>query len=251
MTSTRSAQNYGNGQTSFVLLTKRLVIVPTPTAILLPSYHTLFASLHANELFCQTAFGHHLPASNWSKEKTHEVILRDVVQRWGRRGMGDFAVGLRASMENRHAEKGRSLQGSPDELQIFEGADYSALVRSDEQTLDAITWVGYAGVRDATTTSMPARTEKDPVLPPWLEMIELRYGLDQDYWGQGLAKEAAEAVMQWAVSEQGARRFIAETERGNAQSGRVLQKMGFSLSGTDYWKEPSEIEWERVVEHSV
>ncbi|KAH7162028.1 GNAT domain-containing protein [Dactylonectria estremocensis] len=251
MTSTPSSHNYKNGQNPFVLATKRLIMVPTPTAISLPSYHALFASLHANELFCRTAFGDQLPAANWSKEKTHEVILNDVVRRWGLRGMGDLAVGLRASLENGHTEKGRSLRDSDGELRIFEGDDYNALVRSDEQTLDAITWVGYAGVRDATTTSMPAQTDEDSPLPPWQEMIELRYGLGLDYWGQGLAKEAAEAVMQWAVSERGARRFLAITEKENAQSKRVLNKMGFSLSGTNYWKEPSGVEWERVVEGSV
>jgi RimJ/RimL family protein N-acetyltransferase len=51
--------------------------------------------------------------------------------------------------------------------------------------------------------------------------------------------------MQRAVSERGAKRFIAETERDNVRSGRVLEKLEFRLSGTNYWKEPSEVEWER------
>ncbi|KAH7024093.1 GNAT domain-containing protein [Ilyonectria destructans] len=246
MNTTMASSQILSPHVPFLLLTSRLVIVPTPTAISLPSYCALYASLHANALFCKTAFGHHLLPTNWSKEKTHEMVLKDVVHRWGKRGMGDFAVGLRASMDNGGLDKGRSL-GSTQELRIFEGDDYNELVQSDEQTLDPITWIGYAGVRDATTTSMPARTDDDPPLPPWLEMIELRYGLSQDYWGQGLAKEAAEAVMQWATSERGATRFIAETERENSQSGRVLEKMGFSPSGTDYWKEPSELEWARSV----
>ncbi|KAL4995498.1 hypothetical protein BDV10DRAFT_174627 [Aspergillus recurvatus] len=78
-------------------------------------------------------------------------------------------------------------------------------------------------------------------------MVELRYGIEPEFWGQSMAREAAEAVIQWAIDERGVKRFIAETERGNSRSATVLQKLGFKLSGTDYWKEESEIEWELVV----
>ncbi|KAH7321438.1 hypothetical protein BKA65DRAFT_408814, partial [Rhexocercosporidium sp. MPI-PUGE-AT-0058] len=50
-------------------------------------------------------------------------------------------------------------------------------------------------------------------------------------WRVGIVRNAAEAVIQWAV-----RRFIAKTERDNSRSGRVLEKLGFMLSGTDYCK---------------
>jgi RimJ/RimL family protein N-acetyltransferase len=78
-------------------------------------------------------------------------------------------------------------------------------------------------------------------------MIELRYGVASEYWGKGIAREAAEAVMRWASSERGVKRFIAETERANARSGKVLEKLGFTMSGTEYWKDPEEIEWDLVV----
>jgi RimJ/RimL family protein N-acetyltransferase len=76
-------------------------------------------------------------------------------------------------------------------------------------------------------------------------MVELRYGVAPCCWGQGVAREAAEAVMQWAATERGVKRFIAETEKENARSGRVLEKMGFKKSGTGYWKDEDEVEWER------
>ncbi|KAH8894451.1 hypothetical protein GQ53DRAFT_744661 [Thozetella sp. PMI_491] len=231
---------------SFALLTNRLLILPTPTAVSLSSYRALYASLHANPSFCEMAFSHHFRAVSWSDAETREVInTRDIERCWTQRGMGDFAVGLRpAAIEK---DNGRALDGPNGDLQIFEGADYERLLANGDGILDTITWVGYAGVRDATTTSMPEQTAADPPLPPWLDMIEVRYGVAPGYWGKGIARAAAEAVMQWAVSERGVTRFIAETERGNARSGRVLEKMGFKLSGTDYWKEPSEVEWERVL----
>ena len=130
-------------------------------------------------------------------------------------------------------------------MSIIESTDLNHDSLTEE--LQTLTWVGYAGVRDATTTSLPEREEGDEELPPWEEMVEVRYGVSGDYWGKGIAGEAARAVMQWASGEMGVRRFIAETEKTNVRSGRVLGKMGFRESGTGYWKEESEVEWERVV----
>lgn len=44
--------------------------------------------------------------------------------------------------------------------------------------------------------------------------------------------EAAKIVMQWSVDERGVERFIAETEKGNKRSARLLEKLGFVLSDT-------------------
>lgn len=163
--------------------------------------------------------------------------------------MGDFAVALRAKTDASLAfptsgETGRNLPGQ-DSVSMIDAGDSEKDLYAKE--LQDVAWVGYAGVRDATTTSIPAPEEGDAPLPPWEEMVELRYGVSGDYWGKGIAGEAARAVMQWAGSEKGVRRFIAETERTNVRSGRVLGKMGFRESGTRYWKEDSEVEWERVV----
>lgn len=228
--------------TSFILLTPRLVIVPTPLAVHNQSYLALYASLHADAAFCQMGFGPHFPPRNWTEEETREVVLtRDIARCWQPRGLGDFAVGLRSTAQLDQLTT-RAITGSNDQLHVLEVNDSEALSRSYSH----VEWVGYAGVRDATTTSMPPRTDSDPPLPHWLEMIEIRYGVAPAYWGKGLAQEAAEAVMQWAGRERGVRRFIAETEMENARSAKVLKKMGFSKTeGTNYWKDEEEIEWER------
>ncbi|KAJ5342790.1 hypothetical protein N7541_011914 [Penicillium brevicompactum] len=219
---------------AFAILTPRLIIIPTPIAISFSSYRALYSSVHADVAFCEMAFGHHFPPRTWSDEETRDVIqTRDIQRCWKRRGMGDFAVGLLPSI----------LQNdSHVELSIVKDDSYVALMEKVRPS--EVQWVGYAGVRDATTTSLPSREAGDPPLPSWQEMIEVRYGVGPQFWGQGLAKEAAQAIMQWSVDERGVRRFIAETERGNIRSGKLLQKLGFTPSGTDYWKEPSEIEWE-------
>jgi RimJ/RimL family protein N-acetyltransferase len=228
----------------FIILTPRLILVPSPLAVSFPSYLSLYAALHADTAFCEMGFGNGFPAVTWTEEQTRESITtRDIVRCWGKRGMGDFAVGLR--MQEQHdTTVGRLLGDGNEEIRIIEGVAVCKPFLTDAEIIE---WVGYAGIRDATTTSLPPRTASEPALPPWREMIELRYGVAPAYWGKGLAREAAEAVMQWGASESGVKRFIAETERENTRSGRVLEKMGFRESGTGYWKEPGEVEWERVV----
>jgi hypothetical protein len=241
-------------QSPFILITDRLVIVPTPIAHQYPAYVKLYGSLHASKTFCLMAFGPHFLAREASDEETKNVIItRDLERCWKRRGLGDFAVGLRLGCGGSPvcpSNVGRELEGEENVRIVEVASDHGSvytLESLDPSTLETVEWVGYAGVRDATTTSMPDRTEDDEPLPQWREMIELRYGVHGDYWGKGIAGEAARAVMQWAASERRVKRFIAETEKTNARSGKVLEKMGFRQSGTGYWKEPSELEWERVV----
>lgn len=240
--------------TPFVLITERLVIVPTPLAVHYDAYVRLYGGLHASEAFCQMAFGPHFLPVEWGIEGTRDVIItRDLGRCWKKGGLGDFAVGLRVRNDKSEvitSNLGRELQGE-ESVRIVEaindGESTVSIKGLHTQSLNEVEWVGYAGVRDATTTSLPDRTADDEPLPPWQEMVELRYGVHGNYWGKGVAAEAARAVMQWAASEKGVRRFIAETEKTNTRSGKVLQKMGFRESGTGYWKEPSEVEWERVV----
>ncbi|KAH7393100.1 hypothetical protein BKA64DRAFT_76498 [Cadophora sp. MPI-SDFR-AT-0126] len=222
---------------AILIRSRSLILVPALIAKTQPSYRTFFASLHANEEFCEMGFGLGFLARSWNDEET----LAGLDRSWKRdREMGDFAVGRLVEDDDLKSCRGRALEKGTQDVVILEEQELGLL------QMETIDWVGYAGVRDASTTSMPPRTSEDPPLPPWQEMIELRYGVAQKCWGSGIARAAAEAVMQWAVVERDVRRFIAETEWNNSRSGRVLEKLGFTLSGTNYWKEPSEIEWEKI-----
>ncbi|KAJ5987003.1 hypothetical protein N7451_011368 [Penicillium sp. IBT 35674x] len=233
----------------FAILTDRLIVLPTPIAVSSATYRKMYARLHADAGFCRMGFGSRFLLKNWNDSETKSFIeTRDIDGNWKKYSLGDFAVGLRGSSQSdaknpldKDAKQNKPL------FSVLRGAKLNESIGLNMELLDKIHWVGYAGVRDASTTSMPAREAGDPALPPWQEMVELRYGVSPEGWGTGIAKEAAEAVMGWAADERGVRRFIAETERDNERSGRVLQKLGFRLSGTDYWKEPEEIEWELVV----
>jgi len=61
--------------------------------------------------------------------------------------------------------------------------------------------------------------------------IEIAYLFGRDYWGQGLATEAATAVRDWALGELGFERLIALIYPDNVGSIRVAEKLGLKPEG--------------------
>ncbi|EOA84605.1 uncharacterized protein SETTUDRAFT_31864 [Exserohilum turcica Et28A] len=227
---------------SLILFTPRLILIPTTLAITSPAHLSLYASLYVDPAFCLMGSGPSLPAESSTREETRQKILtRDIARSWETRDLGDFAVCMRSGVEV-NVSSARELAGAPAGIRVVEGVSEAGFTRG---FTDA-EWVGYAGVREASTTCMPARTASNPVLPAWQEMVELQYGVAPLFWGKSLAREAAEAIMQWAGRERGVTRFIAETERANEKSTRVLEKSGVGKrAGIEYCKEEGEVEWER------
>jgi RimJ/RimL family protein N-acetyltransferase len=70
---------------------------------------------------------------------------------------------------------------------------------------------------------------------------ELGYDLRSDYWGRGLATEAARAVRDYAFGDLQLPRLISVIRQGNEASRRVAEKVGMRLSeeieryGHGYW----------------
>ena len=64
----------------------------------------------------------------------------------------------------------------------------------------------------------------------------LGYYIAHDYWGRGLASEAARAFVDFAFRDLALTRIIASVEAGNQASKRILEKLGFQLE----WREPGE-----------
>jgi ribosomal-protein-alanine N-acetyltransferase len=70
---------------------------------------------------------------------------------------------------------------------------------------------------------------------------ELGYDLRSDYWGRGLATEAATAVRDYAFRELGLPRLISLIRQGNERSRRVAEKVGMrkledvNRYGRAYW----------------
>ncbi len=61
---------------------------------------------------------------------------------------------------------------------------------------------------------------------------ELGYELARRWWGQGLASEAAAAVVAYGFAVMGLHRIEAGVLPGNDASARVLEKLGFREEGT-------------------
>jgi RimJ/RimL family protein N-acetyltransferase len=65
------------------------------------------------------------------------------------------------------------------------------------------------------------------------EVPELGYWLGVDHWGQGLATEAARAVIDHAFEEFGCPRLTAAARVSNPASRAVLEKCGFQWTGVE------------------
>ena len=177
--------------------------------------------------FTTMAFGAAWGVKDWNTSSIHPIISREVQRSWQVRGMGDFGVGLLSS-------RTKEQRSSEEEWNVLEAT---------ELQLEEVQWIGYVGVRDATSIAQP--TTK-----PWQQMIELRYGFHPEHWGKGYGTEAAKAVMGWCGQCLGAERFIAETEVENTGSARILGKLGFAAMDSEkevIWGVEGEKEWERWV----
>ena len=63
------------------------------------------------------------------------------------------------------------------------------------------------------------------------QRAEVGYFMDPQYWGKGYATEACRAVVRFAFVDLGMRRVSADYQARNAASGRVLEKLGFTIEG--------------------
>jgi len=60
------------------------------------------------------------------------------------------------------------------------------------------------------------------------EEVEIAYLLGREYWGRGLATEAAGAILRLGFEAYGFRRIVAVIDPANAASIRVAEKLGMS-----------------------
>ncbi|MYL06055.1 MAG: GNAT family N-acetyltransferase [Gemmatimonadales bacterium] len=58
------------------------------------------------------------------------------------------------------------------------------------------------------------------------------YSLARKHWGRGLTAEAARAVVDWGFRERGLAKVYAYADARNAQSLRVMEKLGMTREGT-------------------
>jgi RimJ/RimL family protein N-acetyltransferase len=70
-------------------------------------------------------------------------------------------------------------------------------------------------------------------LLPWTiegeYQVEVAYMIAKEYWGQGLATEAAQAILQYGFEKLGLSRLICLMDPANLASQKVAQKIGMTL----------------------
>jgi RimJ/RimL family protein N-acetyltransferase len=70
-------------------------------------------------------------------------------------------------------------------------------------------------------------------LLPWTiegqQEVEIAYTLSQEYWGQGLATEAAKGILQYGFEQLHLSRLICLIDPANIASQRVAEKIGMTL----------------------
>lgn len=71
--------------------------------------------------------------------------------------------------------------------------------------------------------------------------VEIGYGINSTYQNNGYMTEAAQAICEWAISQHDVSIIIAETEKDNIASHRVLKKCGM-----EKYKETDERIWWRM-----
>ncbi|MFE5739114.1 GNAT family N-acetyltransferase [Streptomyces celluloflavus] len=65
-------------------------------------------------------------------------------------------------------------------------------------------------------------------LPEALPDVEISWRLGRQFWGQGYASEAAQAVLEFALQDRGLDRVIAIDRIGNTASENVMHKLGLT-----------------------
>jgi ribosomal-protein-alanine N-acetyltransferase len=85
--------------------------------------------------------------------------------------------------------------------------------------------------------------------PPENGSLEMGYSVFEPFRRQGIALEAALAMIAWACAEHGIRRFILSISPNNGQSLALAEKMGFHRIGEQMDEEDGlEYVFERVLD---
>ncbi len=69
--------------------------------------------------------------------------------------------------------------------------------------------------------------------------VEIGWRLAADYWGRGLATEAARAVVKYAFEDLGLDELVSFTVPGNVRSRRVMEKIGMTHDASEDFDHPN------------
>ena len=130
-----------------------------------------------------------------------------------------------------------------DLFSLYHGPDvrkyYSEGIPSYEETRQELEWMinhcyakygfGMWATIEKKTGKFMGRCGLTPMDIEGREEIEVGYMLAREYWGRGLATEAARAILHYGFEQVGLVRLICVINPGNQASGRVAEKIGMRL----------------------
>ncbi|MBF4692013.1 GNAT family N-acetyltransferase [Fusibacter ferrireducens] len=70
-----------------------------------------------------------------------------------------------------------------------------------------------------------------------LDGLEILYGYDKQYWGNGYAVEAAKAILEFGLNQLNLDEVLAAVNYENVASDKVLIKIGMQYAGDIEWPE--------------
>ena len=73
--------------------------------------------------------------------------------------------------------------------------------------------------------------------------LEIGYAVAKEFWGKGLAAEAALAFLDYAFDELNQEKIVAVARPENAASRRVMEKLGMSFVGTGTFYEQTLVQY--------
>ncbi|HKX92188.1 MAG TPA: GNAT family N-acetyltransferase [Sphingomicrobium sp.] len=144
--------------------------------------------------------------------ETERLALRT----WDPADRAEYARHLNTSAVTRHlggVQSDEELAAAFDRLERYQrehGHTFWVVERKSDGAV-----LGFCGLKVADVLGSPVDGE-----------IEIGWRLREDAWGQGYAKEAAEAALDWAWANLGVERVVAFTIPINTESRRLMERLG-------------------------
>ena len=84
---------------------------------------------------------------------------------------------------------------------------------------------------------------------PFAPAVEAGWRLAREYWGQGLAYEAAEAALEFGFTTLGLREIVAYTAARNTRSRRLMERLGMRHDAGADFDHPRVVAGDPLVRH--
>lgn len=123
---------------------------------------------------------------------------------------------------------------------VMSRAESDALVDRIIARMEEQGW-GLWAVELADTGAFAGFVGLNPVTfdAPFTPAVEIGWRLGRNHWGQGLATEAARAVLTYGLESLGLEEIVSFTSTTNLRSQRVMQKLGMQRDPKDDFDHPA------------